>query len=110
MARDVYSLRIFAHASLTSGAGTVGPTVPAGLVYVVRDIDVVRSTTGASEQLDFFNPLGGVLWNVVPGVLDAGANGHWRGRQIFSEGEQVGVRAFSGTWAVMVSGYQLTLP
>lgn len=110
MAPPVYSLRIYAAGALTSGVGTVGPVVPAGLIYVLRDIDITRSTTGSTDQMDVFNPLGGVLWNLVPAVLDGGSNAHWRGRQVYIAGEQVAFRVFSGTWAVMASGYQLTTP
>jgi hypothetical protein len=110
MAQAVYSLRIFATGGLSPGAGTVGPIVPAGLVYIVRDIDAFDDTAGSSDNLIVFNQTGGVLlsWQ-GPSIASIG-NYQWRGRQVYNEGEQVAVRSFAGTWAVAISGYQLTLP
>lgn len=110
MPRAVYSLRIFSSASLTNSAGTVGPLVPDNLIYVVRDIDVQRGSSGSTDELVIFSQTLGVLKNIVPGMLDAGGNWTWQGRQVYGPGEQVGVHAFVGTWAVAISGYQLTLP
>jgi hypothetical protein len=106
----VYSLRIFAHGGLTNAGGTVGPVVPNGLLYVVRDITVQRGSSGASDNLIVFNQVTGVLLNIVVGDLDAGGGFQWQGRQVYNTGEQVGFHAFVGTWAVACSGYQLTLP
>lgn len=110
MAQAVYSLRIFAHASLSSAGGLVGPVVPSGFIYVLRDVDVFESSGTRPVTMVVNNPLAGVL---VAFELAAGTvNGSlpWRGRQIYSPGERVGFQAFSGTWAIMASGYQLTLP
>lgn len=110
MAAQVYSLRIFASAGLSPGAGTVGPIVPAGLVYIVRDIDAFDDTAGSTDNLIIFNQTSGVLVNWVgPGSAALG-NWQWRGRQVYNEGEQVALRSFVGTWGVAISGYQLTLP
>lgn len=109
-AQPVYSLRIFGHAGLTNAAGTVGPLVPAGLVYVVRDITVSRDTTGSTDNLIVFNQTEGVLLNIVVGNLDPGNNFQWSGRQVYGPGEQVGFHAFVGTWAIACSGYQLSTP
>lgn len=110
MARDLYSFRIFAHASLTPAAGTVGPVVPSGLVYVLRDMDVRCDSAAAGDTLVVFNQAGGLLWVAV---FDASINGfvyQWRGRQVYAVGEQVGFESFQGTWAIAASGYQLTTP
>jgi hypothetical protein len=110
VARDVYSLRIFSQGGLIPASGVVGPLVPAGLVYVVRDMDIVRRTTGSTDELVIYNQTLGLLVNVNAGMLDTGQNYRWRGRQIYNEGEQFGVQSIVGTWDVAVSGYQLTLP
>lgn len=109
-ARAVYSLRIFAHAGLTNSAGTVGPIVPDGLVYVVRDIDCFNDTSSSADNLIVFNQLSGVLCNFQGDVPAGLPCWQWRGRQVYNEGEQVGVHAFVGTWGISISGYQLTLP
>lgn len=110
MARDVYSIRIFAHASLTSAGGTEGPVVPAGLVYVLRDIDIVELSGSGTAAFQVLNPLAGVLWVYQRASTLDSAYAGWRGRQVYGPGEQVGFEAASGTWSVMASGYQLTLP
>lgn len=110
MAQAVYSLRIFSSAGLSPGAGTVGPIVPAGFVYIVRDIDAFDDTAGATDNLIIFSQTSGVLINWVgPSPAAAGCY-QWRGRQVYNEGEQVALRSFVGTWGVSISGYQLTLP
>lgn len=110
MAAYVYSLRIFASGSLSPGAGMVGPIVPDGLVYIVRDIDAFDDSAGSSDNLVVFNQLGGILVSWIgPSIASIGAY-QWRGRQVYNEGEQVAFRSFGGSWAVACSGYQLTLP
>lgn len=110
MAAYVYSLRIFASGGLSPGAGTVGPIVPAGLVYIVRDIDAFDNSAGSSDNLVVFNQVGGVLVSWIgPSIASIGGY-QWRGRQVYNEGEQVAVRSFVGTWTIAISGYQLTLP
>lgn len=110
MARALYSLRIFSSGALTNAAGTVGPIVPAGLIYVLRDIDAFDSTNSAADELVVFSPVAGVLLNITgPQAAPLGVHS-WRGRQVYDEGEQVGVHAFVGTWSITISGYQLTKP
>jgi hypothetical protein len=110
MAQAVYSLRIFASGGLSPGAGTVGPIVPTGLVYIVRDIDAFDDSGGSSDNMVVFNQTLGLLVSWQGPSLAAAGGYQWRGRQVYNEGEQVGVRSFVGTWSVAISGYQLTLP
>lgn len=110
MARDVYSLRIFGDAGLVPAAGTVGPLVPPGLVYVLRDVDVYCDTAAIGDNLILFSPVMGVLYDWTFSSTTTVHDFAWRGRQVYAEGEQVGFRSFHGTWAVTASGYQLTTP
>jgi hypothetical protein len=110
VARPLYSLRIFATGGLTPAAGIVGPTVPAGLIYVLRDIDVVEISSNASAIVQAYGPTGGVLWVYERAASLNSAYSSWRGRQVFDEGEQVGFSSQVGTWAIAASGYQLTKP
>lgn len=110
MAQAVYSLRIFASGGLSPGAGTVGPIVPSGLVYIVRDVDAFDDSAGSSDNLVIFNQVGGILVSWLGPSLAAAGSYQWRGRQVYNEGEQVAVRSFAGTWTIAISGYQLTLP
>jgi hypothetical protein len=90
--------------------GTIGPVVPDGLVYVVRDIDVVNETGTTGDELSFIGPVLNQLIVIRQGHEMNGFIWSWRGRQIYSVGEQVGVKANVGSWSVTISGYQLTLP
>src|SRR5579864_3139287 len=110
MPRDVYSIRIFATGGLTAAAGTVGPTVPAGLVYVLRDIDAYETTGTVGANFVVLNQTRGWLWGGFRATSSALETPQWRGRQVYAEGEQVGFLVGSGTWAIAASGYQLTLP
>jgi hypothetical protein len=110
MARTVYSLRIYGHASLSSAGGLVGPLVPAGLVYVVRDIDVVEVSGTRPANLQVMNQVGGLLVFMNVTSANPAGNESWRGRQVYGAGERVGLQVLSGSFAIAVSGYQLTLP
>jgi len=54
--------------------------------------------------------LGGALWSATRSTASGVGPWSWRGRQVYSPGEQIGFEVVSGTWAIMASGYQLTLP
>jgi hypothetical protein len=110
VARDVYSIRILATGGLIPSSGVIGPVVPAGVVWVVRDIDAAAAGSTSPSQLLVIAQTLGILWNVqLPANVNGGYEG-WRGRQIYAEGEQVGVQSLAGQWSVAISGYQLTLP
>ena len=110
MARTVYSLRIFAHAGLSPAGSPVGPTVPTGLLYVVRDIDAFSNTGAVGDDLVAFSPVAGVLWRARLAASGNPLIWTFRGRQVYAEGETVGFQSLQGTWSVTCSGYQLTLP
>lgn len=110
MARAVYSQRFFAFAGATP-VGPVGPIVPAGFVFVVRDIDAVVRSSGTA-QLEILGQVVGqliALWSYPQSPVPDN-NFEWRGRQVFGVGERVGISVLSGSWDVAISGYQLTLP
>jgi hypothetical protein len=106
----VYSLRIFAHASLAPAGGKNGPVVPHGLIYVLRDIDVAETSGVSGSYMAVLNPLGGTLWLAQRNAANPDGDASWRGRQVYGTGEQVAFIAYAGTWSIMASGYQLTLP
>ena len=110
MAARVYSLRIFAHASLVSSGGKVGPVVPTGMIYILRDVDLWESTGGSAAMVIWSGALGVLGQFVSPPSSAPSRNIQWSGRQVYEEGEQVGFQVQSGTWAITASGYQLSLP
>lgn len=110
MARVVYSQRLFAVQALTNAAGVVGPVVPAGVIWVLRDLDIVVEAGATGNNMGVKNQVGGLLAFFSVGTATPGPNFAWRGRQIYAVGEQIGFEVFSGTWDIAASGYQLTLP
>lgn len=106
----LYSLPIYVAAAQTSGVGAVGPIVPAGLVYVLRDIDVTEQSDTAGALVIVLNSAGGVLWAAKRETTGELGYYEWRGRQVYTAGEQIVFRVLSGTWDIMASGYQLTNP
>jgi len=98
MSRDLYSLRIYAHASQTVTVDIHGPFVPAGFIYVLRDIDMVEISGTRPAEAFVFNAVGGPLWNVLAQSSDIEGNHQWRGRQVYAVGEQVGFQVFSVMW------------
>lgn len=110
MARDVYSIRIFASASLTASSGIVGPVVPADFVYVLRDVDAVELTGSGTGAFQIIAQTLGVLYAFQRGATLASAVAQWRGRQVYGPGEKVGFEVVTGTWSIAASGYQLSLP
>lgn len=109
MARSVYSLRIYSGV-VDPAAGIVGPIVPAGLIYIVRDIDINGVTGAVGDVMTVQNPTLGNLFIVRVTTARSGDNWQWRGRQVYAEGEKVGSESFVGTFHVCISGYMLTLP
>lgn len=107
--RAVYSIRIFS-GDLDPAAGVVGPVVPDGFVYVVRDIDLVYHGATNDDELVFFNQTGGLMWIAVYTTGLTSVVWSWRGRQVFNEGEQVAIQSAGGTWSIAMSGYQLSTP
>lgn len=108
--RAVYSIRIFGDASLVSSAGVVGPIVPDGLVYVLRDVDAVNISATVPASMEIRSQAEGVLWFPQRNASTDPINWQWRGRQVYNTGEQVGFVVLNGTWSIAASGYQLTLP
>lgn len=109
MPAPVYSLRIFCGA-VNVASGTVGPIVPPGFIYVLRDVDINTETGAAGDVFTVLSPLNLNLFIVRTSDPQGGTNRQWRGRQVYSPGEKVGFKSFGGTWDVMASGYQLSLP
>jgi hypothetical protein len=107
---SVYSTQFFA-GSLPNG-GSSGPlVVPAGQLWIVRDI------SGVLDGPTFANQLGvraaGVYFYgfvINPGTTPPVAF-HWEGRTVVSSGETLQVdNAGSAFIDVIVSGYVLALP
>lgn len=112
MAFSVYSKAFFDETGLTVGAHSIGP-VPAGFVWVVRDIDSYNDgvTSAAVAGWSLSSVSGGAPFAGVPsGWAQCGQFYQWSGRQVIDEGDELALEAFGSGWSVRISGYQLTLP
>jgi hypothetical protein len=110
MPRDVYSICMFRVPSMVAGPGVEGPVVPDGLRYILRDVDARENLGTAGAWLAILNPVGGIMYIKTVGSSIDESTVQWRGRQVYQEGEQLGFEVSSGSWSIMASGYQLTLP
>ena len=100
----VYSI-VANRAGYAAGGPYTLYTVPAGKVFIMRDIDARLQTTGASDLFfgegttsQFFVRMKGAV------VQDVGT---WRGRQVFNAGETVAAFVDAGLWNWAISGYLL---
>lgn len=99
----VYSTRFLAVAVATE---TVTLTVPAGKVWIVRDLDVVPRSGDVAHNVEWYGSAGQIIWfwSTVPGGgQPAGA---WRGRQVFYQGETMSFGG-QGAFDMTCSGYEL---
>lgn len=106
MPARVYSRNFVALATSTVGATVV---VPAGGLYIVRDIDVVDAS-GSANSFVFEGSSSQVIWfqTYTPGGPTSSFE--WRGRQVIEAGDSFRVFSGGGPWHMTVSGYSLTLP
>jgi hypothetical protein len=99
---------MFRGANITASSHVI--TVPAGLVYIVRDIDIVQ-VSAAPADMDVTGAVGQAFFYYnVANAQTPGPNLNWRGRQVVNEGEPITVSVFHGGFDVTISGYQLTPP
>lgn len=108
---NVYSKKLWSD-PFTSTTSVLGPTVPAGVVWDVREIDVMNFKDGW-QALGFFGLASGTtgyIWYVGGGRARAQQSYGWRGRSILNPGEQLQWGAHDTQWALNVTGYELTLP
>jgi len=107
MARRLYSVVLFQAVGLTGLQNT--PLVPAGHVWVLRDIDVYNSTNFVVAQLHVHGPIGQTI-AFFAGRIQSDISLTWRGRQVFPAGTGIGFDANIGQWDIMASGYDLLSP
>jgi hypothetical protein len=99
----VYSVCFIAESGLT---GSAVYTVPTGQVAVVRDLDSYVSSLG-STTLRLVDLQTGGTWFVDAQLSPTGHWGSWRGRQVFTEGQQFEVNT-DVAYDVRLGGYLLS--
>lgn len=103
MSWPVYTKRLGAFSAETSGLVTLG-TVPAGKVWIVRDVDATL-TGGSIGQMETI--VAGVAVFSVFIATSEGETFPWRGRQPLTAGETLEAYITSGTWDLLAAGYEL---
>ena len=101
----MYSHRFFAGKGVAS---QIDEHVPAGVLWIVRDVDVYCNAPLGGARFTFMGELGQAIWTAVWAPNTTSAQ-QWRGRQVFETGTLFSVKADEPT-DVTVSGYVLTLP
>ena len=97
---------LIARARGFSSAHVVIATVPAGKLWIVRDIDAYTNTL-LGAVLDFGDEVtGGTFAGLHLGPASEGSV-QWTGRQVFPAGESIFADARAGTWDYRISGYEL---
>lgn len=113
MARTLYSKVLWAQVGSTSGSGLViGPVVPTGYIWDVRDIVAIAPGTSADAAGGFTITDGSSvpIMAVDPLFGHGGGQYHWEGRQILNEADWLQKISDVAHWSWRISGYQLTIP
>ena len=98
-------------ALLLEGPGSSSTVVPAGLLYVVRDISVTLDTNGTAAPINFLVQLNGVTFYNAAQVALMLRSYHWDGRQVCGTGATLeAIVLGTGVASYTVSGYALTTP
>ena len=100
----VYSVRFYEGRNVTGGTFTV----PAGVIWIVRDVDAFFGGGLAGGALDVVGTLGQTFaWFPFTGLTAAAFQ--WRGRQVFNPGDVWGFTSGQGI-DLTLSGYSLIAP
>jgi hypothetical protein len=112
MANQVFSVRLWQVLNSTTTGAVLGPVVPAGFRWVVRDVRAINGTLEGS--LLFVAQLlihgGNTIFSTPANMTLGGLMYDWQGRAIVNTGEQLELSLGDPGWTVAVDGYQLTLP
>jgi len=108
----VYSAQLCVNA-VAGGGTTFLATVPAGTVWVLRDMRASYSVTGLDPLAGFEVLLNAAirLWTVGPLGVKPVYTYPWEGRTVLDPGDELSLYSGdSALWSIVVSGYALTLP
>lgn len=112
MAQQVYSKRLWSILNATTIGATLGPIVPAGFVWVVRDIRAINLQQDGTVLFEFQvlvhnGPIifATPLYSTIGGLMYS-----WEGRAVVNAGEQLELSIATSGWDVVVDGYELSTP
>lgn len=100
---SIYSIRI-TDGTFAVGLSAVVYTVPAGNVFVLRDIQAWPDT-GTTSSLNVVFTGTSIMASI--GGITAANPGHWEGRVVFNAGETIKLLVGGGQLEVSLSGYLL---
>jgi len=101
---SIYSKRFIGVAGATS---SVSATVPTGVVWIVRDVDLV-AVSALPVHAGFRGNDGQFIYYIQ---IESGSTelwSGWRGRQVLIAGETLTLQVFAGSVDATISGYELT--
>ena len=84
--------------------------VPAGRVYIVRNIDCYVGAPDISTQLIFKDLLESTAWLSFTAELGQSRSFQWEGRQAYGEGSSLVLDPTDHPWDVRITGYDLSGP
>lgn len=96
----------------TLGEPDYSPVVPAGFIWVVRDI-LAWNRNFAGWDLQGFvlgDTQGGILWSLWLPDVTAARTYHQEMRQVLNPGDHISLNTADTGWYFRISGYQLSLP
>jgi hypothetical protein len=99
--------RVLAHLEALPG-GSTAFTVPAGRVYVVRDIDWYQSQVAAAAVIRASEGIANLFWFAGAMPVTRYSGFQWRGRQVFQAGMVLQLWADASTTIARVSGYEFS--
>lgn len=109
---NVYTIRLWQVVQAPIDFPPLGPTVPTGFKWVVRDVRMVNDTQGLAilspAILKVHN--GATIFRTPPGCTMGDVFYQWEGRAVLEAGELLEVSLPDTGWTVAVDGWQLTLP
>lgn len=112
MTTNVYSISIFEGAALGSGS-YVTTAVPAGYVWVVREILAINHAHAPYEALNgvrIYRTSGATMFETGAGVTTGDKVYHQVFRKVLAAGQTMTVVVREAGWDVSIMGYQLSLP
>ncbi|HKT09714.1 MAG TPA: hypothetical protein VJR24_17565 [Gemmatimonadaceae bacterium] len=102
----LYSKRFFTGQVNATGAVVPLWTVPAGVVHVLRDLEVFTANVAATNVFLDIGANAVMVLNLQPNY----ATLKWEGRLVVNAGETVGAFVPSGSCVLTACGYELSSP
>lgn len=114
MASNIYTQTLWQLGPTTVGGSVLGPAVPSGFLWVIRDIVLVSP---GPDGIIASTPPGSLYVNTIPvaatprqGTLQASVFRYEDLRQVITVNDSWGFTGPDAGWQLRVCGYQLSAP